>query len=182
MWSCPAWFLVIIKIEKKCIRSQFVTSCMLNKIDKLMNVVFEEDFAKVWSDGYSPCAFAVMHHMPSISRYKAMCEVYIKLIKKLSHEFKDVYSISNLAESQPIPLEALFLYYNTYLPKQFQSGLRYKAYVKPKNLFAQFSLEEVLKNMDSTKVGVFDTFEEALEAVNRKRIEKSTHRYGQTVL
>jgi len=110
-----------------------------------------------------------------------MCEAYLKLVKKLSHEYRDIYSISNMSDSQPIPLQALFLYYNTYLPKQFQNGLRYKAYVKPKNLFAQFSLEEVLKNTVHGRVGVFDTFEEALQAVNKKRSEKHSLSYGQTV-
>lgn len=147
-----------------------------------MHVVFEEDFAKVWSDGYSPCVFAVMYHMPEVTRFKAMCEAYVKLVKKLSQEYKEVYSISNLADSQPISLEALFLYYNTYLPKQFQSGLRYKAYVKPRNLFSQFSLEEVVKNIDKNKVGVFDSFEEALQAVNRKRSVTFSQPYGQIVL
>lgn len=147
-----------------------------------MNVVFEEDFAKVWSDGYSPCVFAVLYHMPEVSRFKAMCEAYLKLVRKLSGEYKEVYSISNMTDSQPIPLEALFLYYNTYLPKQFASGLRYKAYVKPRNVFSQFSLEEALKNIDKTKVGVFDSFEEALQAVNRKRSSTFAQPYGQTLL
>ncbi len=147
-----------------------------------MNVVFDEDFAKVWSDGYSPCIFATMYHIPSLTRFKEMSEAYLKLVKKLSNEYREVYGISNLSESQPISIEALYLYYNSYLPKQFQNGLQYKAYVKPKNLFSQFSLEEVLKGLDPQKVGVFNTFEEALQAVNNKRSEKNKRFYGETVL
>lgn len=148
----------------------------------MMNVVFEADFAKVWSDGYSPCIFATMNSIPSITRFKEMSDAYLKLVKKLSHEYGQVYGLSNLSDSQPISIETLYLYYNTYLPKQFQYGLRYKAYVKPRNLFSQFSLEEVLKGLDSNKVEVFNTFEEALNAVNRKRAGKTTLYYGQTVL
>lgn len=147
-----------------------------------MIVAFEADFAKVWSDGYSPCAFAVMYRMPEVAQFKAMCEAYLKLVKRLAHEFKDVYGISNMTEAQPIPLEALFLYNKTYLPKQFQSGLRYKAYIKPRNVFSQFSLEEVTRNADPEKVGIFNTFEEALQAINRKRIQKTIQPYGQAVL
>lgn len=147
-----------------------------------MNVVFDEDFAKVWSDGYSPCVFAVMYHMPEISRFKEMCEAYVKLVKHLANECNDVYSVSNMADSPPFPLDALFLYCNTYLPKQFESGLRYKAYVKPRNVFSQFSLEEVLKNIDENKVGIFDSFGEALQAVNNKYSSTIAEPYGQTVL
>jgi hypothetical protein len=111
-----------------------------------------------------------------------MSEAYLKLVKKISSEYRDVYGISNLSESQPISIEALYLYYNSYLPKQFQNGLLYKAYVKPKNLFSQFSLEEVLKGLDPQKVGIFNTFEEALQAVNNKRSEKNKRFYGETVL
>ncbi len=148
----------------------------------MLNVVFEADFAKVWSDGYSPCVFATMQSMPSLARFKEMSDAYLKLVKKLSHDYGAVYGISNLSESQPISIETLYLYYNTYLPKQFQHGLHYKAYVKPRNLFSQFSLEEVLKGLDSSKVEVFNTFEEALNAVNRKRADKTPRYYGQTVL
>lgn len=147
-----------------------------------MSIVFDEDFAKVWSDGYSPCVFAVMYHMPEISRFKEMCEAYVRLVKHLANEWNEVYSVSNMVDSQPFPLEALFLYCNTYLPKQFESGLRYKAYVKPRNLFSQFSLEEVLKNIDEDKVGVFDSFEEALQAVNNKCSSTRMLPYGEIVL
>ena len=147
-----------------------------------MKVVFEEDFSKVWSDGYSPIVFAVLYHMPESIRFKAMCEAHTKLVKRLSSEFKGIYSIFNMAEAQPIPLEALFLYHNVYLPQQFESGLRYKAYVKPRNLFSQFSLEEVVNNSDPGKVGTFNSFEDALQAVNKKRSSSLSLPYGQTVL
>lgn len=148
----------------------------------MMNVVFDEDFAKVWSDGYTPCAFAVMYHMPEISRFKEMCEAHVTLVKHLANGCRDVYSVSNMADSQPFPLDALFLYWNIYLPKQFESGLRYKAYVRPRNLFSQFSLETVLKNIDEDKIGIFDSFEEALQAVSNKCSSTRMLLYGETVL
>lgn len=147
-----------------------------------MKVVFDEDFAKIWRDGYSPIVFAVVYHMPESTRFKKMCEAHAAQVKRFSREYKGVYSIFNMAEAQPIPLEALFLYHNVYLPQQFETGLRYKAYVKPRNLFSQFSLEEVVNNVDPTKMGTFDSFEEALQAVNRKRSSSLLLPYGQTVL
>jgi hypothetical protein len=54
--------------------------------------------------------------------------------------------------------------------------------VKPRNLFSQFSLEEVVSNVDPGKVGTFDSFEEALQAVNKKRSSSISLPYGQTVL
>jgi hypothetical protein len=144
--------------------------------------IYSETFGRVWTDVTKPVLFANIRYMPEMNLFRSFCEAYVSQLRKIAHRFGRVYGVTDLSNSRPLPIEALFLYYKNYLPQQFEVGLRYKAYVKPKNVFSQFSLEEVLKNADSKKLGVFATFEEAFEAINVKSFENKSAFYGQAIL
>ncbi len=134
-----------------------------------MNIVFDEGFAKVWSDERSPIVFANVRQMPlSKVGFFELCERHIELIRQIRKRFERVYSITDLSGCSPFPLGIAFDYAQSFIPRQFRAGVQFKAFIKPRNLVSRTTLDTVLRVTDNPGIGVYESFEGALQDINQK--------------
>ena len=132
-----------------------------------MKVVVDNEFARIWSDDTSPIVFTLLRKIPEETEvFDEIQKEQDDLIKTTKAKFSEVYCICDLSQCKASSFEALFEYCFVKLTQQLKSGVKFKAFVAPRNMLAQCSLNEVLKNLDQTKVASFKTFEESLNAIN----------------
>jgi hypothetical protein len=130
-----------------------------------MTVEIKNNFVHIWTNAKSPVLFARVYSLPvDVVDFNLVTEEYLGCIRKLKAEFPVLFTVTDFSELSPPKLPVVIRFYEEFIPAQLQLGIRYKAFVRPRNLFSQFALEDVIKNSDPVAVGVFDTFEEAMKA------------------
>ena len=100
-----------------------------------MNVVLDEEFAKVWSDSRTPIVFSTIRQLPTtLAGLASLCDHHLQLVRKTKKKYRAAYSITDLSSCSPVPLNVAFNYSENFVPKQFRAGLLFKAFIRPRNL------------------------------------------------
>lgn len=134
-----------------------------------MRIVYNESFARVWSEPKSPIVFSVVSKIPESSEgYAELCQRQIELIRKARQEFQMVFSITDFSACNPLSLRRAIDYVEYHVVRQFEAGLTYKAFVKPRNLVNQSILHTAMKLTDLPAIGFYDSFDAALESITSK--------------
>jgi hypothetical protein len=138
-----------------------------------MNVVVDNEFARIWSDNATPIVFTFVRKIPEqLEMLEFLQKKQEELIKVINSKFNEVYCICDFSECRPAPFEILFECSVGRLIQQGKLGLNFKAFVAPKNRLAQSALAEMLNSYDETKASIFKSFEESLNAINIMRLNK----------
>ena len=137
-----------------------------------MDVVLDEDFAKVWSDSRTPIVFSTIRQLPTtLAGLASLCDRHLQLVRKTKKKYHAAYSITDLSSCSPVPLNVAFNYSENFVPKQFRAGLLFKAFIRPRNLVTRSTLDTALKITNTSQIGLYNSFEEALKDINRKIAE-----------
>jgi hypothetical protein len=148
-----------------------------------MNVVVDNEFARIWSDDTSPIVFTLVRRIPDQQeQFEMLMSKQEDLIKEVKRKFSEVYAICDLSQCKAAPFELLFECCLGRLAQQFKAGVKFKAFVAPRNMLAQCSLDEMLKTTDETKVSSFKTFEESLNTINVLRLTAQQSKSPLTIL
>lgn len=107
-----------------------------------------------------------------------MCQVYSEAIKSSLRSYKRIYSLSDFSEIRIVPAKDMIQFYANFLPNLKNSGIVFKAFIKPSGISEQNLLSEIVENSSSLQAASYDRFEEALSAINQLRqtersVEKS---------
>jgi hypothetical protein len=140
-----------------------------------MKVLFENEYARLWLDGHSPILYSKVIAIPQkMEELKRMCGVYADAIKSSLKSYKRIYSLSDFSEIRIVPGKDMIQFYANFLPNLKNSGIVFKAFIKPRGTSEQKLLSEVVNNSTSLQAASYDRFEEALSAINQLRqTEKS---------
>jgi hypothetical protein len=138
-----------------------------------MAVVFDRDFARVWSDGATPYIFSTVMRVPGLGELDELANKHIEMIRELKRTFGEVYSVLDLRLCPPVPESVVRHYITKILPRQFKTGLKHKALVLPEEKKSQDLLFNAMKLMEGMPVSIHSTFSKALNEVNRKRTERT---------
>lgn len=132
-----------------------------------MNVLLENKSAKIWVDENAPIVFCRLLFVPDDRRkYQELCDVNIKAIAQVRSRTKvPIYSLCDASQLKPFPFEIFLRHYVKHLPAQFHAGLKFKAIVRPIDIFSDWSLPDFLHG---ETIGIFDCFSSALGCINTK--------------
>lgn len=144
-----------------------------------MKVLFENEYARLWLDGHSPILYSKVIAIPQqMEELKRVCQVYSEAIKSSLRSYKRIYSLSDFSEIRIVPAKDMIQFYANFLPNLKNSGIVFKAFIKPSGISEQNLLSEIVENSSSLQAASYDRFEEALSAINQLRqtersVEKS---------
>jgi hypothetical protein len=131
-----------------------------------MRTEVKNDFIHIWTDD-GPVLYSKVFRIPADqTKFAKFMEAYLECVRKHAAKFDVLYTLSDFSDINPPELPIIMQFYEEHIPAQLQLGIRFKAFVRPRNLFAQFALEDV-KNAIPSAMGVFDTFEEGLQTIHR---------------
>lgn len=134
-----------------------------------MVTIFDRDFARVWSDGTSPCVFCSVVRVPEKKEMDELARHQLKLIRELKHTFGNVYSILDLRLCPSIPAPIARHYVGRIVPMQFKAGLKHKAFVVPKEKKALKVLVRAFISIVDMPVSMHNSFEDAMNTINYQR-------------
>jgi hypothetical protein len=139
-----------------------------------MAIVFERDFGKVWTDGTTPCIFCSMVRLPTLEEMKELAQKQLELVKELSGNFKNVFSILDLRYCPLDHGHIVSHYISTVMPQQFKAGIKHKAFVIPEKRKSREIFFKAFLTISNQDVSMHDTFEGALEKINTIRTQPNT--------
>jgi hypothetical protein len=138
-----------------------------------MAIVFDRDFARVWSDGTTPCVFSSVVRAPGREELDELTEKQLGMIAELRHTFGDVYSILDLRLCPPVDPQIAQHYTRKIIPRQFKAGLTHKAFVKPEEKKSKEVFSQALHLIKDLPISVHTSFEDALNEINQKRTQSN---------
>ena len=133
-----------------------------------MNVAFEKEFAKVWTDNHTPCLFTLITNIPSLQQTNAFAEAHSALTKQLYKQFGEAYLIADFSRVSEEKSEQLCLFYLDLIPKLVRNKISYAAFICPHKSMESLP-DEKREKLGSSPVGIYSSFTDALASVNLKR-------------
>jgi hypothetical protein len=134
---------------------------------KKMAIVFEQDFARIWSDGATPYIFCSVVRVPTIAGVEDLAAKQLELIKELKSTFGYVYSMLDLRLCPPLPVEISNYYISEVLPRQFKKGVKHKAIVEPEEKKSNEVFLKAFLAVRHQPISLYTSFEMALKEMNR---------------
>jgi hypothetical protein len=136
-------------------------------LHKKMAIVFERDFARVWSDGATPYIFCSVVRVPTIAGLDDLAAKQLELIKEIKSTFGYVYSILDLRLCPPLPVAISNYYVSKVLPNQLKKGVKHKAIVEPEEKNSREVFLKAFLVVRHQPISLYTSFEKALEDMNR---------------
>ena len=134
----------------------------------IMNVAFEAEFAKVWTDNHTPCLFTLITNIPTHHHTSAFAEAHSSLTKQLYKQFGEAYLIADFSRVSEEKSEQLCLFYLELIPKLVKNKISYAAFICPDKSMESLPPDKRSK-LGTAPVGIYSSFTEALASVNLKR-------------
>lgn len=134
-----------------------------------MNVVFQEEFGQVWTDDLTPYVFTLITQVPPTPKEAGrFFEAQVELSRKLCKKYKEAYLVSDFSKTTDAIRGQLCNYYMEYIPRLIKTKVSYIAFICPQNVFDSLPEEKKAK-LSAAPLGIFETFVDALHAVNQRR-------------
>jgi hypothetical protein len=131
-----------------------------------MKIINDNNYLRIWVDGQSPILF--LKFKREFSGFVDALEVYtmmnIKPLRALAATHKELYLLLDLSDAEGHDIEGLIHYFEHNLARRIKGTFRYISVVKFKTQGTYY-----VNSNSEIRVGVFDTFFEALGTINHLR-------------
>ncbi|GHN00846.1 hypothetical protein WSM22_23350 [Cytophagales bacterium WSM2-2] len=128
-----------------------------------------EEFAKIWVDDDLPGVFCTITGPMLYPQLETVIRVEMGCLRELRKKHDKVYSVVNLFDCS-VRVEAMVIHYiDTVMKRKYTSKLEHKFFVKPFDKTLSSSIVRLLALYRNQKVEMFNSFEDAMRALNNFR-------------